>query len=76
MTQPLSDQDQFGQRPYAHFLHDPVSMRLDRPFGRAQFKRNLFVNPASNDQVVNLPFTRGQRGNKSVPEVQLALELS
>jgi hypothetical protein len=76
MTQPLSDQDQFGQRPYVHFLHNPASMRLDRPFGRAQFKRNLVVPLASNYQAVNLPLTRGQRSNKSAQEVQLALELS
>jgi hypothetical protein len=65
MTQPPSDQEQFGQRPYVHFLHDPMSMCLDRPFGRAQFKRNLFVDLASNQQVENLPLTRGQPSNAS-----------
>ena len=76
MTQPLSDQDQFGQRPYLHFLHDHVSMRLDRPFARAQFKRNLLVGFASNHQVENLPLARGQRSNTSAQEVQLAQQLS
>jgi hypothetical protein len=35
MTQPRSDKDQFDQRPYLHFLHNPLSMRFDRPFGRS-----------------------------------------
>jgi hypothetical protein len=76
MTQPPSDQDQFGQRMYVHFLHDPVSMHLDRPFGRAQFKRNLFVDLASDQKVENLPLTRGQPSNTSAQEVQLAQDLS
>ena len=76
MTQPLGDQDQFSQRPYVHFLHDLVSMRLDRPFGRAQFKRNLFVGLASNYEVENLPFTRGQRSNTRALDVALAQEFS
>ena len=74
-TQQPSDHDQFGQRPYAHFLHNPLSMRFDRPCGRAQFKRNLLVDLASYHQVVNLSFTRRQHSNTSAQEVQLALEL-
>jgi hypothetical protein len=35
MTQPPSDEDQFDQRPYLHFLHNPLSMGFDRPFGRS-----------------------------------------
>ena len=76
MIQPLSDQDQFGQRPYLHFLHDHLSMRLNRPFARAQFKRNLLVELALNQQSEDLPLTLGQRSNMSAQEVQLALELS
>jgi len=53
-----------------------MSVRLDRPFCRAQFKCNLFVDPASNHQSENLPLTRGQRSNMSAQDVQLALELS
>src|SRR5260370_8180238 len=68
-TQPLSDQGQLGQRSYVHFLHDHMSVRLDRPFCRAQCKRNLFVDLASNHQVENLPLTRGQRSNMSARTV-------
>jgi len=59
-----------------HPLHDPVSVHLDRPFGRAQCKRNPFVDLASNHQVENLPLMRGQRSKMSAQEVQLPLELS
>jgi hypothetical protein len=76
MTQSLRDQDQFDHRPCFHFFHDPDSMRLNRPFCRAQFRRNLFVSLAPNYKVVNLSLTRGQRINKSAQQVQLTLELS
>lgn len=49
------DQNQFSEGFFVHFLHDPVSIRLDRPFGRAKFKRNLLVDLASDHQIENLP---------------------
>jgi hypothetical protein len=44
---PLSKRNKFGQRPNLHFVHHPVSVRLDRALGPAQRVGDLLVDFAA-----------------------------
>jgi hypothetical protein len=67
----LRDRDELRQRLYVGLLHDLLTVRLDRAFGRAQFMRDLLVDLASNDELENLSFARRQCRNMGSHRVQL-----
>lgn len=64
----------FRQRLDLHFLHDPVTMGLNRTFGPPQRAGDLLVGLAANDKFKDLPLARRQCCDMSANDVQPALQ--
>ena len=70
---PLGQRHQFRHGSDLHFLHHPLTVRLDRALCAAQGIPSLLVGLAANNKLEDLPFARRQSRDTSANHIQLSL---
>src|SRR5580704_12562054 len=59
---------QVRERVSAHLLHNPAAVHFNRDFTRTQFRRDLLVEPAGDDELHNFALA-GRQGLIPVPQL-------
>ena len=72
---PFGERNKLGQCPNLHFLHHPLAMSFDGPFGAIEYDGNLLISLAGNDQQKEFPFARRQSSGLTANRIQPALEV-